>query len=172
MKHLLLATALTLATTTASAEVNNSYWTNNKHGLSMVQEDASGLQFASFETCGGDLHGITFYDADMTYKGEGYAVPEIKVRVDKETIHTFEQVEILKSEIKGIKYILLADNLLLAEMKAGNTMRVQYNGKHVETYSLIGFTRAVANAPRPSWCDEPSDNDYFQDSNGNEYFRS
>lgn len=172
MKRLLLATALSVSAMTATAAINSSYWTVNNNGLPVVQEDSGGLQFVVFETCNAGLHGITFYDAKMEYKGEGYTIAEMKLRVDKKTIHTFSDVDVLESEVKGAKYLLLVDDKVLSEMRAGNTMRIQYNGEHVETYSLIGFTRAVNDAPRPAWCDEPSDDDYFQDSKGNEYFRS
>lgn len=167
MKKLLLAVAL-VASTVTNAEVNSSRWTVNDVGFPLVIEDKNGFQLAGYETCK-NFGFLTIFDGDVTYE-PNKVYGEIKIRVDRMTIHTFTDVEINKSESMGIKYHIPTSVQMRNEMEAGTTMRVQYNGNLVETYSLIGFTRAINAVPELDWCREGQD--YFQDSNGTDYFKS
>ena len=170
MKKLLLAAAFVAATANA-AEINPNYWIVNDQNVPLVQEDREGLQLLSFERCG--LGGaITVYDGTIDYQ-PGKVFTEIKMRVDRASIHTFTDVVIDESVMGKVKAVMLADETFLKELEAGTTLRVQYNGKLVETYSLIGFVRTTLSAGTPDWCkDLNRGSDYFEDTNGTEYFRS
>jgi len=169
MKKLLLATAL-FASTVTQAEINSHRWTVNNGGLAIVQEDSAGLQYAAYERCS-DVGFITFYDGAQEYR-PNLQFNEIKIRVDRMEIHTFKNVEIFEGVNNGFKYHVLTPENLRAEMYKGTTMRVQYNGDVVETYSLIGFTQSVNSTQDLGFCgDDAPEKDYFTD-NGTNYFRS
>lgn len=171
MKRLLLATALTLATVTASAaEIRRDRWVLNDMNLPIVQED-SGSQFLANPTCDGNSLWLFDFDIEKSALGKSMS---FKIRVDKREIR----------EYKGAFYdhdgvprmVINIDEGLAEDLFLGNTLRIQWpaqgGGTIVETYSLIGFTATYRTAVKDCGSDWDPANDYFQTSNGDEYFRS
>lgn len=169
MKHLLLATALTLATATAAnAELRRDRWTLNDQNLPMVQED-SGNQFLANPTCDGNR--LWLFDFDISKSDLGKPL-DFKIRVDKREIREYNGAFHSHQDVP--RMVIPIDAGLAEDLFMGNTLRIQWpavgGGSIVETYSLIGFTATYQTAVKDCGWDEGQD--YFQTSDGNEYFRS
>jgi len=168
MKRLLLAAALTLATATASAEIRSDRWTLNNKDMPVVKED-DGNQFLANPTCDGNTLWLFDFDIDQSDLNRDIT---FKIRVDKREIR--EYTGAFHSHEGVPRMLIPVDRGLAEDLFMGNTLRIQWpaqgGGSIVETYSLIGFTATYQAAVKTCGWDE--EQDYFQTSDGNEYFRS
>jgi len=140
-----IALGLSLAASTAIAEVKE--WHLNKQGVPIVAERTTNTKALAMFVCGEDPYMAL---ADEKIPASAINKPmTFKARIDKLKIHDITStVQNLFADVQGV-YILV-DQQSLFEMSAGSNIRFQFeldNGNTlVETYSLMGFTKAIATA--------------------------
>jgi hypothetical protein len=167
MKKLIFILTMLFSLIASAEKVNNTFWVENQEGLPMINAKNNAYAYASIAGCLDNELRLESYNLPVTSLR---SLIEGKIWVDSKKIKIF----LGKFHLTGrySRMVLSVDNAFIDELRAGNTLYVQWpvpNGNlFIEKYSLLNVTK-VLDIYTQKCVNEK--NDWFKGKKGTTYFK-